>query len=43
MSTFFLTLLAVTAVLVCVSILFFLMAAQRHYKVEEPKLPEIPS
>jgi len=43
MSTLFLTLIAITAVLVCTGILLFLMATQRRYKVKEPKLPEIPS
>ena len=43
MSTFFLTLLVITATLVCVGILFLLTATQRRHGVEEPKLPEIPS
>lgn len=42
-STFFLILLAITAVLVCVGILVFIASAQRSYGVEEPKLPEVPS
>ncbi|MGB9684161.1 MAG: Ig-like domain-containing protein [Candidatus Bathyarchaeales archaeon] len=42
LSSFFILLSTVTAVLVCAGVLVFLMSAQRHYDVEEPKLPKIP-
>jgi hypothetical protein len=42
LSLFFIMLSTVTAVLVCVGVLVFLMSAQRRYDVEEPVLPEIP-
>ncbi len=42
LSSFFIMLLTVTAVLVCVGVLLFLMSGQRSYNIEEPKPPEIP-
>lgn len=42
LSSFFIMVLTVTAFLVCVGVLVFLMSAQRRYDTEEPTIPEIP-
>lgn len=41
LSTFFLTLLTITVVLVCVGIVISLMSSKGHREVEEPELPRI--
>ena len=43
LSTFFVLLLAITAILVCVGIAVFIMSKQAQPNIQEPQPPEIPS
>ena len=42
LSTFFLSLLVITAILVCVGIILFIMSRQAQPTIQEPQAPEIP-
>jgi len=43
LSTFFVLLLVITAILVCIGIIVFIMSRQTQSSIEEPQPPEIPS
>jgi hypothetical protein len=43
LSAFFVVLLAITAILVCIGIVVFIMSRQAQPSIEEPRPPEIPS